>query len=140
MRNLVLFMLVLLIPSTAMARCAPFDFFKSIDSIPFIIHGKVTQSNKEDLLSRQCNPEVCEHQFVIQVIQVLKGDTNEKELVFKYDFVNQRPGIILFSERTEYVFAVSNVTTDGQATLFGNTCGRSGLSTAYLDEIKKALK
>jgi hypothetical protein len=140
MRILMLFIFILLIPGTATARCVLFDFFESIGKIPFIIHGRVTQSNKENLLSKQCNPDVCKHQFRINVIQFLKGDTEAKELEFNYDFVHQRPNIILFSEGDEYIFAVSEVTEEGKATLFGNTCGRSGLSIEHINEVKKALE
>lgn len=132
--------LVLFTPGTVMARCVPFDFFESIAKIPVIIHGKVTHSNKEELLSAQCNPEVCKHQFDIDVIETLKGNISGRKLQFQYDFVNQRPNIILFAEGDEYIFAISKVTSDGKATLFGNTCGRSGLGIEYLDKIKTALK
>ena len=140
MRLLTLFLFILLIPGTVMARCAPFDFFESIDKIPFIIHGKVTRSNKEELISAQCGPEACNHRFNIDVIEILKGNTPEKTLQFQYRFVHQRPNIILFAEGDEFVFAISEVTSDGKASLLGNTCGRSGLSVDYIDKIREALK
>lgn len=140
MRLLTLFLFVLLIPGTLMARCLPFDFFESIDEIPFILHGKVTQSNKAELVSAQCGPEVCRHHFTINVLEVLKGNTSETELQFLYGFVQQRPNILLFAEGDEFVFAVEQITSDGKATLLGNTCGRSGLGVEYIDKIKEALK
>jgi hypothetical protein len=140
MRLLTLFLFVLLIPGTTMARCLPFDFFESIDKIPVIIHGKVTQSNKAELISAQCGSEVCKHQFIVSVIEVLKGNTSETALQFQYDFVHQRPNIILFAEGDEFVFAIRELTSDGKATLFGNTCGRSGLGVEYIDKIKEVLK
>jgi hypothetical protein len=140
MRLLTLSLFVLLISGAAMARCVPFDFFESIDEIPFIIHGKVTQSNKGELLSAKCGPEVCQHQFKVDVIEILKGNTSERQLQFQYSFVHKRPNIILFAEGDDYVFAVSEVTSDGKASLFGNTCGRSGLSLEYIEKIKAALK
>lgn len=123
-----------------MARCVPFDLLKSIDKIPFIIHGKVTQSNKGDLVSAQCGPDICKHQFNIDVIEILKGNASGKNLQFQYDFVHQRPNISLFAEGDEYVFAVSEITPDGKASLFGNTCGRSGVGVEHIEKIKQALK
>jgi hypothetical protein len=142
MRLLTLFLFVLLIPSTTMARCVPFDFFESIDKIPFIIHGKVTQSNKKELLSEQCDRglEACIHRFNIDVIEILKGNTSKRKIQFQYRFVHQRPNIIVFAEGDEYIFAVSEVTSDGKASLLGNTCGRSGLGVEYIDKIKEVLK
>jgi hypothetical protein len=139
MRLLALSMLVLLVPGTAAARCESFNFFESISEIPFIIHGKVTWSNKQDILSAQCNPDVCEHRFDIKVIETLKGNITGEKLHVNYSFVQQRPNIILFSEGEEYIFAISKVTLEGQATLFGTTCDRSGLRVEYIDRIKKAL-
>jgi hypothetical protein len=140
MRSFVLSLLLLLIPCTVAARCAPFDFIESIDEIPLIIHGTVTESNKADLLASRCNPEVCKHRFNVRVLEILKGDGVDKNLRFQYDFVVQRPEIALFSEGEEFIFAVREVTANGQATLFGNTCGRAGVGIEYLDKVKEALK
>lgn len=137
--SLVLSALVLSMPGTATARCEPFNFLQSVNKIPFIIHGKVTWSNKGDILAAQCNPDVCEHRFHIEVIEVLKGNTTKQTLHVNYRFVQQRPNIILFSEGDDYIFAISRVTDEGQAILFGTTCGRSGLGAEYIDRVKKAL-
>ncbi len=139
MRLVALSMLVLLVPGTAAARCEPFNFFESISKISFIIHGKVTWSNKRDILSAQCNPDVCEHRFNIEVIEVFKGHTTREKLQINYSFVQQRPNIILFSEGDEYIFAISKMTREGEATLFGTTCNRSGVGVEYIDRVKKAL-
>jgi hypothetical protein len=128
-----------LIPDLATARCAPFNLTEEISKIPFVVHGKVTRSNKEEILSAPCNPDICEHRFDIGVIETLKGNTSNKELHVKYDFVQQRPNIILFSEGDEYIFAIREITSEGRATLFGTTCGKSGLGVEYIDRIKKTL-
>ena len=140
MRRLCLFILLLLLPDAAMARCAPFNFFESVKKIPYVVHGRVIQSNKESLLAAQCSPELCRHRFSVDVVGVIKGKTAETQLQFQYDYVGQRPEIAVFAEGEEYVFAVSNIRAGGQATLFGTTCGRSGLGIKDLDKIKRALK
>lgn len=137
--RLLIFVLVLLGPGSAAARCLPFNFFESIFEIPFIVHGKVIHSNGDGLVSANCGVDICKHRFSIQVIEVLKGKTEEQTLQVSYDFVNQRPNISLFSFGQEYIFAVRKISKDGKATLLGNTCGRSGLSIDYLDKVKKVL-
>jgi hypothetical protein len=131
---------MLLLPDAAMARCAPFNFFESVNKIPYVVHGLVTKSNKASLLSKQCGPVVCQHRFSIDVLEVVKGKTAATELQVRYDYVGQRPEIALFEEGEEYVFAVTKIGDGGRATLLGTTCGRSGLEIKYLDKIKRALK
>ena len=140
MQRLCLFVLLLLLPDAAMARCAPFNFFNSVNKIPYVVHGRVAQSNKESLLAAQCSPVVCRHRFSVDVVEVIKGKTAETKLQFQYDYVDQRPEIAVFAEGEEYLFAVSNIRAGGQATLSGTTCGRSGLEIKYLDKIKRDLK
>jgi hypothetical protein len=133
-------LVLLLVPDAAMARCAPFSFFASVNTIPFVVQARVVQSNKDSLLSAQCSPTVCRHRFTADVVEVLKGKTAETRLQFDYDYVGQRPNIALFAPGEDYVFAVSRITAGGQATLLGTTCGRSGLDVKYLDQIKRALR
>ena len=140
MKRFGLFVLLLLLPDAAMARCAPFDFFASVGKIPFVVHARVTQSNKDSLLAAQCGPAPCRHRFTADVVEVLKGKTAETRLVFDYDYAGQRPNIALFAPGEDYVFAVSGIAAGGQATLVGTTCGRSGLDVKNLDRIKRALK
>jgi hypothetical protein len=140
MRGLALFALLLLLPDAAVARCAPFNFFESLNKIPYVVRGRVIQSNSDSLLSRQCGPAICQHKFSIEVLEVMKGKTAATELHFQYDYVGQRPQIALFEDDTEYVFAITRIGDSGRATLLGTTCGRSGLGIKYLDEIKRALK
>ena len=139
MRRLCLFALLLLLPDAAMARCAPFNFFEFVSKIPYVVHGRVIQSNKASLLSTQCGPVVCQHRFSVDVLKVIKGETASTQLQFRYDYVGQRPEIALFEEGEEYVFAVTKIGDGGRATLLGTTCGRSGLEIKYLDKIKLAL-
>jgi len=122
-----------------MARCAPFDFFESLDRIPYVVHGRVVHSNKESLQSKRCGPTVCQHRFSVDVLEVIKGKTAATELQFQYDYVGQRPAIALFADGEEYVFAVTAIGAGGQATLLGTTCGRPGLDIEYLDKVKRAL-
>lgn len=138
-RLLPLFMLALAVPTVATARCEPFDFFESISEIPFIVFGKVTSSNKQDILSAPCYTDPCRHEFVIKVIEVLKGNILDQELHINYSFVQQRPNIVLFAEGDDYLFAISNVAPGGQAILFGTTCGRSGLPVEYLQRTRDAV-
>jgi hypothetical protein len=140
MRRLCLSALVLLLPDAATARCVPFDFFDALEEIPIVVHGLVTDSDKERLLSAQCNPAPCRHQFSVDVVEVLKGETTEPKLEFQHEYVAQRPEIAIFDEGEEYVFAVSAIRANGQAELFGTTCGRSGVGTEYLGKVKQALK
>jgi hypothetical protein len=131
---------MLLLPDAAMARCAPFNFFESVSKIPYVVHGRVNQSNKASLLSTQCGPAVCQHRFSVYVLEVMKGKTAATELQVQYDYVGQRPEIALFEEGDEYVFAITKIGDGGWATLLGTTCGRSGLEIKYLEKIKQALK
>ena len=133
-------LVLLLVPDAAMARCAPFSFLASVNRIPFVVHARVIQSNKDSLLAAQCNAAPCRHRFTADVVEVLKGKTAETRLQFDYDYLGQRPEIALFAPREDYVFAVSKITAGGQATLLGTTCGRSGLEVKYLDNIKQAIK
>jgi hypothetical protein len=138
MKRFCLFVLLLLVPEAAFARCAPFDFFASVNQIPFVVHARVVQSNKDSLLSAPCNP--CRHRFTADVVEVLKGKTAETRLQFDYDYAGQRPNIALFAPGEDHVFAVSRIGAGGQATLFGTTCGRSGLDVKYLDRIRRMLR
>jgi hypothetical protein len=131
--------LLLLAPDAAMARCAPFNFLASVNQIPYVVHARVIQSNKDSLLSAQCNAAACRHRFTADVREVLKGKTAETRLQFEYDYVGQRPNIALFAPGQDYVFAVSRITPGGQATLVGTTCGRSGLDVENLDKVRRAL-
>ena len=140
MRRLCLIALLLLLPDAAMARCAPFNFFDSVSKIPYVVHGRVIQSNKASLLSTRCGPVVCQHRFSVDVLEAIKGKTAATKLQFQYDYVGQRPEIAVFGEGEEFVFAVTEIRPDGQATLLGTTCGRSGLEIKYLDKVKQALK
>jgi hypothetical protein len=135
-----LFVLLLLVPDAAFARCAPFDFFASINQIPFVVHARVVQSNKDSVLSAQCGAAPCRHRFTADVVEVLKGKTAETRLQFDYDYAGQRPNIALFAPGEDHVFAVSRIGAGGQATLFGTTCGRSGLDVKYLDRIRRVLR
>src|SRR5262245_35382061 len=137
MQRLCLLVLLVLLPDSARARCAPFDFFTSVDRIPIVVHARVTQSNKDRLLATQCNPTVCRHRFSAEVLEILKGSTGEPKLQFEYDYVEQRPNIAVFGGGEEYVFAVSSIRAGGEAKLFGTTCGRSGLEIKYLDKVKR---
>ena len=139
MQRLLLMALLCLLPDAALARCAPFNFFQSVGKIPFVVHGRVTQSNKENLLSAQCGPTVCRYQFSADVVEALKGRTAETRLQFQYDYVGQRPEIAVFAEGQEFIFAVSKISAGGQATLFGTTCGRAGLDIKDLDKVRRAL-
>ena len=139
MQRLLLFVWLLLLPDAAVARCAPFNFFQSVNKIPFVVHGRVTQSNKESVLSGQCAPALCRHRLTADVVEVLKGKTAETRLHFQYDYVGQRPNIAVFAEGEDYVFAISTISAGGQATLFGTSCGRSGLEIKDLGKIKRAL-
>jgi hypothetical protein len=140
MQRWFLFVLLSLLPDAALARCAPFNFFESVNKIPFVVHGRVTQSNKESVLSGQCGPALCRHRFSVDVVEVLKGKTAETRLQFQYDYVGQRPNIAVFAEGEEYVLAVRRIGVGGQATLFGTTCGRAGLEIKDLDKIKRTLR
>jgi hypothetical protein len=133
-------LVLLLVPDVAMARCAPFDFFASVGKIPFVVHARVIQSNKDSLLAAQCGPAPCRHRFTADVVEVLKGKTAATRLQFDYDYAGQRPDIALFAPGEDHVFAVSSISAGGQATLLGTTCGRSGLDIKDLDRIKRALK
>lgn len=139
MQRLCLFALLLLFPDAAMARCAPFNFFQSLHKIPFVVHGRVIRSNKESLLSEQCNAVPCRHRFSADVVEVIKGKTGETRLQFEYDYLRQRPEMAVFAQGEDYVFAVGSIGAGGQATLIGTTCGRSGLDIRYLDQVKRAL-
>jgi hypothetical protein len=132
--------LALLVPGTALARCAPFDFIKSIDRIPVIVHGKVARSNKDELLAAKCSPQACQHRFAIEVVKVLKGKAVPATLDIRYDFVEQRPEIALFATGEQYIFALRKVAADGTASLLGTTCGRAGLSVDNLEKVKGALR
>lgn len=134
MRVLCLCLFVLL-PGIAVGRCAPFDLLESFADVPYVLLGVVTYSNKEELLAQGCDPEVCTHRFSIEVKQVLKGDVKDSELHFSYDFVQQRPEIALFAVGDEYIFALSEVTEGGMASLLGTTCGRAGISADRIDEL-----
>ena len=140
MKRVCLFVLLLLVPDAAMARCAPFSFFASVGKIPFVVHARVSQSNKDSLLAAQCDPTVCRHRFTADVVEVLKGKTAETRLQFEYDYVGQRPNIALFAPGEDFVFAVNRIAPGGHATLLGTTCGRSGLEVRYLDQIKRSLR
>jgi hypothetical protein len=140
MQRLCLFVLLLLLPDAAMARCAPFDFFQSLGKIPFVVHGRVIQSNKDSLLSAQCNAVPCRHTFSADVVEVVKGRTAATRLEFQYDYVGQRPEIAVFAPGEDFVFALSRIGAGGQATLVGTTCGRPGLEIRYLDQVKRALQ
>jgi hypothetical protein len=138
MRLLSFALCILLIPGSASARCAPFDLVAAVDKVPFIVHGKVTRSNKEQLLSAPCSPKACKHRFSVDVIELVKGKSEDSTLQFEYDYVPQRPEIILFAEGDEYVFAVGKIAAGGRATLLGTSCGRSGLEVKELEKIKQA--
>jgi hypothetical protein len=138
MKRVCLFVLLLLVPEAAMARCAPFSFFASVGKIPFVVHARVIQSNK-DSLSAQCGTP-CRHRFTADVVEVLKGRTAETRLQFEYDYVGQRPNIALFAPGEDFVFAVNRIAPGGQATLLGTTCGRAGLEVRYLDQIRRSLR
>jgi hypothetical protein len=140
MQRLCLFVLLLLFPDAAMARCVPFDFFQSVSKIPFVVHARVIQSNKESLVSAQCKPAPCRHQFSADVVEVIKGKTAATRLQFDYGYVRQRPEIALFAPGEDFVFALSSIGAGGDATLVGTTCGRPGLETRYLDQVKRALQ
>lgn len=139
MRRLCMIMLVFLLPAPVMARCVPFNFFDSLNSIPFIVHGRVTQSNRQDLLSAQCRSAPCQHMFSVEVIETLKGNVSERRLSFVYNYANQRPEVMLFAEGAEYVFAVSRIRPNGQATIYGSTCGRPGTEITNLDRLRRTL-
>jgi hypothetical protein len=139
MQRLCLFVLLLLFPDAAMARCVPFDFFQSLGKIPLVVHARVTQSNKESLVSAQCKP-ACRHKFSADVVEVIKGRTAATRLQFDFGYVRQRPEIALFAPGEDYVFALSSIGAGGDATLVGTTCGRPGLEIKDLDKIKRALK
>jgi hypothetical protein len=128
----------MLAAGSATARCAPFNLVASTGKVPFIVHGKVARSNKEELRSAQCGPKACTHRFSVDVIDWVKGKGDPATLRFEYDYVVQRPEIALFAEGDEYVFAVRSIDARGQAALFGTTCGRSGVEVAELDRIKRA--
>ena len=128
-----------LVPAPAWARCIPFDLLDSVGRIPLLVHGKVSGSNKADIVAARCMPEVCRHRFDISVIATLKGNITADTLHVSYDYVQQRPEIALFSDGDDYVFALSKVAADGQATLLGTTCGRSGLGAESIDRLLKAL-
>jgi hypothetical protein len=140
MQRLWLFALLLLFPDAALARCAPFKFFDSVNKIPFVVHARVVESNQQSLLGPQCNPARCRHRFSADVVEVLKGRTAATRLQFEYDYARQRPEIALFAPGDDYVFAVSSIGAGGEATLFGTTCGRPGLDVQYLDQVKRALR
>lgn len=113
------------LPGAALARCAPFDLLTQMETVPIIIHGQVTRSNGTELSTATCSPE-CTHNFEVEVWEVLKGDANITNITVEYAYVPQRPAIDLFVTGDEWVFAISGITADGQATLFGTSCGRSG--------------
>lgn len=138
MRVSTLVLCIMLVPGSAMARCAPFNLVAAIDKVPFIVHGKVMRSNKEQVLSASCNPKACKHRLTVDVIELVKGKSMVTTLQFEYDYVPQRPEIILFAAGDEYVFAVGKIAVDGRATLFGTSCGRSGVEAAELDRVKRA--
>ena len=140
MRRLCLFVLLLLLPDAAMARCAPFNFFDSVNKIPYVVHGRVIQSNKESLLAAQCSPELCRHRFSVDVVEVIKGKTAETKLQFQYDYVGQRPEIAVFAEGEEYVFAVSNIRGAGRPHFSEPPAADPGSKSNTFDKIKRALK
>jgi hypothetical protein len=140
MRLILSLVVALLVSGTALARCEPFDFYRSIGRIPAIVHGRVTQSNKDEVLAATCSPQVCRHWFEVDVIEVLKGKAVPATLRFKYDFVAQRPEISLFATGEEYIFALRKVAADGSATLLGTTCRRTGQDISELEKVKRALK
>lgn len=128
-----------LLPVLAHARCAPFDLLKSSAQVPYIVHGKVTQSNKAEVSAAACNPKACRHHFTVQVISVLKGRIDSTALQVQYDYLNQRENMVLFADGDEFVFALRKVGADGQATLLGTTCGRAGVGVQQLDTLRQAL-
>lgn len=140
LRQLAWVFCAVVMPVAAHARCAPFNFMASVSKIPVIVHGKVTSSNRVDVRSAPCSPQVCSHHFDIDVTEVLKGKVAATRLQVRYDYAPQRPEIALFEVGADHVFAISKVGLDGRATLFGTTCGRSGVGADELPAIRQALK
>ncbi len=139
MRRLCLVLLVFLLPVPVMARCLPFNFFESLNNIPFIVHGRVSQSNRESLLSAQCQIAPCQHIFSVDVVEVIKGNITQTKLSFAYFYTSQRPEITLFADGEDYVFAISSIRPDGRATIYGSTCGRLGTEITNLNKLKRIL-
>ena len=122
-----LLLAMMLLGGHANARCTPFDLRTSTASVPYVVFGRVLQSNADQLQPGKCIELGCTHRFRVQVLERLKGSFDAEELQFEYQYFEQRPEVAEFWQGDERVFAIRSVAPDGTAELYGTVCWRSGL-------------
>ena len=118
-------------------KCQIFDITTHVNEVPYIAEGIVVQSNKSSLTHEK--PQ--EHHFTIKVVKVLKGSITDKYLKVRYVFRGRKPSIMSYDINDRYIFAIQSI-DDGNATLLGTSCGRSGIyfSTDNLIKINSQIQ
>lgn len=124
-------------PGALAARCAPFDLSADIADVPYVVFGEVTRSNGAGLTGN-CAASACTHSFDVRIEEVLKGEVTAPTLSISFDFMEQRPEMPLFAPGDRFVFALGEAGAEGEATLYGTTCGRAGADAARLDAVRQA--
>lgn len=82
----------------------------------------------------------CNYSFSATVMEVYKGETQAKKLLFNYAYWNGCPGTVTFNPGEEWIFALKSVNQDGKAELYSTACGGHGVEAKEKKLVRKLMQ